>query len=638
MLFVPINPPNDPAECQPWLFESLKRLNLAASRSSQGFSAIIRNEAPDGSGNVLIDTTPFFVKPGLITGQIAFGGLNANENLTLSSTKNSNKGFIYLGEAQTSGFDEDNQFLGIGTPTPDGLLHLHLVLPGTPAIGSFGNEFMEMTTIISAAETEMLKVTTWQNNGGAYDLAVITAGSAASRSIYFTSATIAVGLRLAFGTYGGGDTMNSAHLQFGGLNSGGTAVNVNGSICGINDTTGNSFRSLFNYFTFETGAGVFTNLARVGVNTDPFDFSSSAAGSQPDSLHVARRTGATAGVPTVLIEGTTSTQAALAIRAASTGTTPTKIINANTLGGFRHDGDLILTNAGTLRGLLNGASGGTTEGFKFVVTADSLNILSGGRQTGWSDTLVSNSFLIAGDVASTHRALFVTSSGFAIFTRLGFSSAYTLFSNGGAGGASSSFPAPEATPSVVRIVNTSASGADGAIVLKVESQRAGQSGRLISLVGSGGEVAGMTAAGNYFLLSGAGTGKVLADSGSGVGAWSNASALATRVQQRWAANGAYRVDTSVDGTYVAPTAMTLTSVRLWRGTAGTSGSTTVDLKKNGVTMLSVQPTITAASGNDQTALGTLSVTSVAVGDKLTIDATAVEVGTPRDYTLIIEGA
>ena len=54
---------------------------------------------------------------GLAGGQTVAGGTGASENLTLYSTTNATKGFIYLGNGQ-SAFDETQGHLGVGTTTP----------------------------------------------------------------------------------------------------------------------------------------------------------------------------------------------------------------------------------------------------------------------------------------------------------------------------------------------------------------------------------------------------------------------------------------------------------------------------------------------------------------------------------------
>ena len=113
-------------------------------------------------------------------------------------------------------------------------------------------------------------------------------------------------------------------------------------------------------------------------------------------------------------------------------------------------------------------------------------------------------------------------------------------------------------------------------------------------------------------------------------------AIPRHIQHPWAANGPFIVDTSVDGAYVAPTAFTITKAILWRRTAGSSGTTTAVLKNGGSTIDT--RTITSANGSNYSDIsGTLALAVVA-GDKLTVDITTVEAGTPLDFTFLIEGA
>src|SRR6185369_15301546 len=61
--------------------------------------------------------------PGLSGSQLAHGGVNNGENLTLSSTSASTKGFIYLGDALTSMYDDAVGRLGINV-TPQATLQV----------------------------------------------------------------------------------------------------------------------------------------------------------------------------------------------------------------------------------------------------------------------------------------------------------------------------------------------------------------------------------------------------------------------------------------------------------------------------------------------------------------------------------
>jgi hypothetical protein len=143
--FVPVHPPRNPGECDKWLYEAITALNRHASQSTQSFGAIIRGESPDGSGATLVDTGKFFYKPGIAGGQIAFGGTNAGDPLTLSSTAAGTKGKIYLGSASSSAFDEANNFLGVGTGSPAAPIHANTGASGVVNEGDIGNVMARFT-------------------------------------------------------------------------------------------------------------------------------------------------------------------------------------------------------------------------------------------------------------------------------------------------------------------------------------------------------------------------------------------------------------------------------------------------------------------------------------------------------------
>jgi len=112
-------------------------------------------------------------------------------------------------------------------------------------------------------------------------------------------------------------------------------------------------------------------------------------------------------------------------------------------------------------------------------------------------------------------------------------------------------------------------------------------------------------------------------------------------QNRWTANGWFRVDTDVDGAFISDTDFDITGVWIWRGTAGSSSSTIVDINKNGTTMYTTQgnrPTIAFDDGDNKVDCTLPDVTSISAGDVITIDIDQVEAGNPKDLIIMIEGS
>lgn len=82
---------------------------------------------PDSSGETIINqvlSDLYWYKPGISTDHLAYGSTSPSGSATISSTADATKGFIYLGDARSSAFDETNQRLGINQATPAARLHL----------------------------------------------------------------------------------------------------------------------------------------------------------------------------------------------------------------------------------------------------------------------------------------------------------------------------------------------------------------------------------------------------------------------------------------------------------------------------------------------------------------------------------
>lgn len=89
---------------------------------SRGLGRIQSGEVPDGSGSpILPPDGPFLYKPGIAGGQIAYGGVNAGDDLELHSGV-PRDGSIFFGA--NSALDEANTRLGVGTSSPQAVLHL----------------------------------------------------------------------------------------------------------------------------------------------------------------------------------------------------------------------------------------------------------------------------------------------------------------------------------------------------------------------------------------------------------------------------------------------------------------------------------------------------------------------------------
>jgi hypothetical protein len=144
------------------------------------------------------------------------------------------------------------------------------------------------------------------------------------------------------------------------------------------------------------------------------------------------------------------------------------------------------------------------------------------------------------------------------------------------------------------------------------------------------------------------TKKFLTQTGNGsisaVPAWGTialADLPGTRVEIEWIANGPFPVDTDVDGGFTAPSAMTIIGVRMYRTTAGSSGSTILDVNKNGTTMYTTQanrPTMAFNQSGNKIQATLPDVVSIAAGDVITVDTDQIEGGSPANWRLVIEAA
>ncbi len=240
-----------------WLYETLRALIDQQKQSQRGMASIVRGEAPDGSGNPLIDTANFFFKPGLPGDQIGFGGTRAGGTLTFSSTKNATKGFIYLGlSAPRFAYDETNVFLGLGTDAPAVKLHINTPSAGTTTTGQTG------TVMIRGAYggTTLFDLVPLQFSPGVYDIALKPTN--AGFQVISTDGT--AGLRLV-------PTTSRAFIQTGIKDSGGVVTNMNMTLGGLGASYATHLGIAFGQVFFDNNA---TNpQVGFGVGANPSTFS-----------------------------------------------------------------------------------------------------------------------------------------------------------------------------------------------------------------------------------------------------------------------------------------------------------------------------------------------------------------------------
>lgn len=114
-------------------------------------------------------------------------------------------------------------------------------------------------------------------------------------------------------------------------------------------------------------------------------------------------------------------------------------------------------------------------------------------------------------------------------------------------------------------------------------------------------------------------------SASATSAAASATAAAAALTRSWIIAASDEITALATGvgkaTFRAPEALTLSEVRASVNTASTSGVVTVDINKNGTTMLSTKLTIDSGEKTSKTAAtaAVISVTSIADDDEITID-------------------
>lgn len=96
---------------------------------------------------------------------------------------------------------------------------------------------------------------------------------------------------------------------------------------------------------------------------------------------------------------------------------------------------------------------------------------------------------------------------------------------------------------------------------------------------------------------------------------------------------------TMDGPWVAPYAGEILRVTFWRGVAGSSGTTTMDVSIEGTTVFTTQsnrPAIAQTDGDDYVDVsGTIQAGTFSQDDKITVDLDAFEAGNPKNLAVTI---
>lgn len=90
------------------LYELLRRLSQSTQITNNAVAALGRGEG------IIVDLSKYFYLPGRQGGQIGHGANGPAGTLTLSSTADLTRGYVYLGANHVCAYDETNGRLGIG--------------------------------------------------------------------------------------------------------------------------------------------------------------------------------------------------------------------------------------------------------------------------------------------------------------------------------------------------------------------------------------------------------------------------------------------------------------------------------------------------------------------------------------------
>lgn len=588
---------------------------------SKGMARIQKGQVPDGSGDTIINTVLsdiYFVLKGRPVDQVAHGATRPGGTLTLASTIDSTKGKIYFGNAQQSTYDEPNDRFGVHTATPMARVHIK-------AGAGVGPQLLYPTTSAQNG---------WGLVGSTVQVALGTADS--NDSTFIQSGD--------FSNPGIGSEWSMAVPADPGNGTGWT-VNLLARKTG--SVSPNAQIDIYQNRTYTASASAFSAGALILSSADFLSDSVLTTGYATASLTLS------SAQATAILTGTTwsikltqgaggngtnvirVTQAYLSIPGTA-DTTPLQRWETAS-GGVN---DLYYTDDG----------GGVTElkldgAPKLEIATSGLRFNIGTPVSGYVWTALDSNGL---------GAWLSAASGGGAGSSLGGITMRTFQANGYYridGDVDGAWIMPSAATLMNAILYRRAPGSSGGTT--VDLLRNGVSVFALAPTISASAGASATAAGIFSsttvsaydrltvsanaVEAGAPQDWAMLVEASLVSGASAASATGI-LTHSFIANGRYNAGSDVDGAWIVPSAVTLSAAILYRRAAGSSGATTVDLLRNGVSVFSAAPTISASAGASATALGTFSSAGLSQYDRLTVSASSVEAGSPEDWVLLVEAA
>jgi len=222
-------------------------------------AGVVGEYAVTGTGTTaVLSTSPTFTTD--ITTPKIYGSAASGGTLTLQSTTHATKGTINFG---TSGYDEVNNRLGIGTAAPSNKIHISSTTAGDGMI--IGNLFAGIWADSNAYA--IFKHTSPASSSG-YAMLQNSSGDSFFNSVTTLSLNVAGTTRLAIAN---GDTLSNAHYSFTPRNRSTMTASTNIPILKVNSattqkSTGADSLQYYNWFASNTSSYVGASTLTLGAN------------------------------------------------------------------------------------------------------------------------------------------------------------------------------------------------------------------------------------------------------------------------------------------------------------------------------------------------------------------------------------